>query len=134
MAQAVERKARVDRPLVSVLVPTFEQAHFIGRALASLQAQTLAEWEAVIVDDGSQDGTGEAVAPFLADARIRYLRLPANEGLGRALNVALDAAAAPLVAYLPSDDVYYPRHLELLAAARQGAPHAVVGQSGGRWQ
>lgn len=121
------------RPRVSVLVPTFEQAHFIARALASLQAQTLDAWEAVVVDDGSRDATAAVVAPFLEDARIRYLALDANEGLGRALNVALDATAAPLVAYLPSDDVLYPRHLETLAAALAAAPEAVLAVSGVRW-
>jgi hypothetical protein len=120
-------------PRVSVLVPTFEQAHFIARALASLQAQTLDTWEAVVVDDGSRDATAAAVAPFLEDARIRYLALDANEGLGRALNVALDATAAPLVAYLPGDDVLYPRHLETLAAALAAAPEAVLAVSGVRW-
>jgi hypothetical protein len=120
-------------PRVSVLVPTFEQAHFIARALASLQAQTLDAWEAVVVDDGSRDATAAVVAPFLEDARIRYLALVANEGLGRALNVALDATTAPLVAYLPSDDVIYPRHLETLAAALAAAPDAVLAVSGVRW-
>jgi hypothetical protein len=121
------------QPRVSVLVPTFEQAHFIARALASLQAQTLGAWEAVVVDDGSRDATAAVVAPFLEDARIRYLALDANEGLGRALNVALDATTAPLVAYLPSDDVLYPRHLESLAAALAAAPAAVLAVSGVRW-
>ncbi|MFS2024627.1 glycosyltransferase [Massilia sp. CT11-137] len=126
------------QPRVSVLVPTFDQAHFIARALASLQAQTLDAWEAVVVDDGSRDATAAVVAPFLDDARIRYLALDANEGLGRALNVALDATTAPLVAYLPADDVFYPRHLETLAAALGAAlgaaSEAVLAVSGVRWR
>ncbi|WP_036168203.1 glycosyltransferase family 2 protein [Massilia sp. 9096] len=80
-------------PLVSVLMPTFEQAAFIGRALASLQAQT--RWELIIVDDGAEDDTAQVLEPWLDDERIRYQRLPHNEGFGRALNRALDAAAAP---------------------------------------
>lgn len=119
-------------PAVSVLMPSFEQAAFIGRALASLQGQTLRDWEALVVDDGSAGGTAEAVAPFLADPRIRYTRLERNEGLGRALNTALDGTAAPLVAYLPSDDVFYPRHLELLADALGAAPQAVLAFAGMR--
>jgi hypothetical protein len=113
-------------------MPTFEQSHFLPRALASLRAQTLDAWEAVIVDDGSRDATWRAAAPFLEDGRIRYLRLPHNEGLGRALNVALDHAGAALVAYLPSDDVIYPRHLEQLAAALDAAPQAVLAYAGVR--
>lgn len=125
MAQLMPRPmSRV--PLVSVLVPAFEQAGFIGRALASLQRQTLRDWEALVVDDGSEDDTAAAVAPFLADPRIRTLRLPRNEGLGRALNTALDGTSAPLVAYLPGDDVFYPRHLETLAAALNDVPDDVL--------
>lgn len=119
-------------PIISVLMPSFEQAAFIGRALASLQGQTLRDWEALVVDDGSEDGTAQAVAPYLADARIRYVRLPRNEGLGRALNTALDGTKAPLVAYLPSDDVYYPRHLQQLAEALAESPHAVLAHAGMR--
>jgi hypothetical protein len=119
-------------PQVSVLMPTFEQSHFLPRALASLQAQTLDAWEAVIVDDGSRDATWRAAAPFLQDPRIRYLRLPHNEGLGRALNVALDRAAADLVAYLPSDDLMYPRHLATLAGTLDAAPQAMLAYAGVR--
>lgn len=119
-------------PRVSVLMPTFEQSHFLPRALASLQAQTLADWQAVVVDDGSRDGTWRAVAPFLEDGRIRYLRLADNEGLGRALNVALDHAEADLMAYLPSDDVMYPRHLEQLEATLAASPQAVLAYAGVR--
>jgi hypothetical protein len=118
-------------PRVSVLVPTFEQAGFIGRALASLQDQTLRDWEALVVDDGSEDDTAQAVAPFLADPRIRYTRLARNEGLGRALNTALDGTTAPLVAYLPSDDVFYPRHLALLADVLDAALAAVLDDAPG---
>jgi hypothetical protein len=119
-------------PMVSVLMPTYEQAAFIGRALASLQAQTLARWELIIVDDGSQDDTALALAlaPWLSDARIRYQRLAHNEGLGRALNRALDAASAPLIAYLPSDDVFHADHLERLAAALAESPDVVLACSG----
>lgn len=117
-------------PRVSVLMPSFEQSHFLPRALASLQAQILSEWQALIVDDGSQDATWQAAAPFLEDRRIRYLRLPHNEGLGRALNVALDHAGADLLAYLPSDDVFYPQHLGQLAAALDADPQAVLAYAG----
>src|SRR3989442_427703 len=101
-------------PLVSVLMPTFNQAAFIQRALASLLAQTLIRWELVIVDDGSSDDTRTRIEPYLADARIQYHRLDENQGLGAALNVALQMARAPLVAYLPSDDIYFRDHLAAL--------------------
>jgi hypothetical protein len=119
-------------PRVSVLIPTFEQAHFIRRALESLCAQSFTDWEAVIVDDGSLDHTLEAVAPWLADERIRYLRMARNGGLGAALNAGFDQTNAPLVAYLPSDDVWYREHLAQLVACLEAAPHAVLACSGVR--
>ncbi len=119
-------------PRVSVLIPTFDQAAFIPRALDSLLAQTLTEWEALVVDDGSPDGTGAAVAPYLRDGRVRYERLERNGGLGAALNRALDRARAPLIAYLPSDDVYYPEHLATLAGCLDEHPDAALAYSGMR--
>jgi hypothetical protein len=119
-------------PRVSVLMPTYEQASFIPRALDSLRAQSLAQWEAIIVDDGSRDDTRDAVAPWLADARIRYIRLERNTGLGHALNVALAQARAPYVAYLPSDDVFYREHLARLVALLDRAPAAVLAHAGMR--
>ncbi|HJV87372.1 MAG TPA: glycosyltransferase family A protein [Noviherbaspirillum sp.] len=124
--------AETHTPSVSVLVPTFEQAHFIARGLDSLQAQSLIDWEAIIIDDGSEDGTAEAVSAFMDDARIRYHRLSGNTGLGHALNEALSRARAPLIAYLPSDDVYYRNHLDHLKACLDANHDAALAYSGVR--
>ncbi|MDQ3947214.1 MAG: glycosyltransferase, partial [Actinomycetota bacterium] len=107
-------------PLVSVLMPTFEQAAFLPGAVRSLLGQTLAHWELIIVDDGSEDDTPSAAAGFAGDARISYLRLPGNRGLGAALNEGLRRSSAPCVAYLPSDDRYDPGHLAALVDAAAG--------------
>ena len=115
---------------VSVLMPTFQQAHFIRRAVESLLAQTMADWELVVVDDGSLDETRREVTPYLADARIHYHRLDWNQGLGAALNYALARARASLIAYLPSDDVYYADHLASLATSLDLHPEAVLAYSG----
>jgi hypothetical protein len=117
-------------PRVSVLMPTYEQAAFLGRAVASVLAQTMTDWELVVVDDGSPDATAAAVEPFQADPRVRLLRLPANQGLGAALNAGLDASTAPVVAYLPSDDRWDPWHLEALY--RLAAAETVLMWSGCR--
>ncbi|HJV52272.1 MAG TPA: glycosyltransferase [Noviherbaspirillum sp.] len=119
-------------PSVSVLMPTFEQSCFIARALDSLLAQTLADWEAIIVDDGSRDGTAQVVQPYLSDPRIRYRRFAQNRGLGAALNQGLADAQGAFIAYLPSDDVYYSDHLLILAACLQQAPDAVLAHAGVR--
>ncbi|MEA2530636.1 MAG: hypothetical protein QOG89_2280 [Thermomicrobiales bacterium] len=113
-------------------MPTFKQAAFVRRALESLLAQTLSDWELIIVDDASPDETAELIRPFFDDARIRHLRLEQNRGLGAALNLALDLAAADLIAYLPSDDVFYEEHLSSLVAALAADPAAILAFSGVR--
>jgi hypothetical protein len=116
-------------PQVSVLMPTYEQAAFVERALDSLQAQTLTDWEAIVVDASHSHATAELVEPWLADPRVRYVRI-SEQGLGHALNHALALARAPLVAYLPSDDVIYRDHLQSLKAALDADPHAVLAHAG----
>jgi glycosyltransferase involved in cell wall biosynthesis len=128
--QSKQPTAPAALPRVSVLMPTFEQAAFIGRALESLRAQTLADWELIIVDDGSRDATPQALIPFLDDPRISYTRLARNQGLGHALNLGLEQARAPYIAYLPSDDVIYPAHLASLAALLDADAGAVLAYAG----
>jgi glycosyltransferase involved in cell wall biosynthesis len=100
---------------VSVLVPVHDQAAFLPRALESLLAQAEPGWEAVVVDDGSPDPDAVAAAvKAVADPRISLQRHAPNRGLGATLNTALDATAAPVVAYLPADDVWFPDHLTTL--------------------
>ncbi len=116
---------------VAVLVPTYRQAAFLARALESLLAQSFEDWEAVVVDDASPDETWQVLAPYLArDSRIRAIRLQANVDLGGALNEGLAATTAPLVAYLPSDDVWYSDHLASLVATLDGHPDAVLAHAG----
>jgi glycosyltransferase involved in cell wall biosynthesis len=115
---------------VSVLMPTYMQAALIRRAIESVCAQTMTSWQLVIVDDGSPDGTREVVKRYLDDDRIIYVRLERNIGLGAALNRALALASAPLIAYLPSDDLYYADHVESLAAELERNPEAVLAFSG----
>lgn len=123
----------MSEPQISVLMPTFNQAPFIRRALASLCCQSLREWELLIVDDGSTDNTHELVQPYLHDERIQYRRLPENQGRGVALNRALDEVQAPAIAYLPADDVYYEEHLATLLATLAGNPDATLVYSGVRY-
>jgi hypothetical protein len=101
-----------------VIVPAHladtSQAAFLSAAMDCLLAQTLQDWEAVVVDDGSP----RPVEPLLPhDRRIRLVRHDRNRGLGSALNTGLDATTAPYVAYLPVDDLIVPEHLATLASA-----------------
>lgn len=121
------------KPRVSVLMPTYGQAHFIARALDSLCQQRFGDWELIIVDDASPDDTAAAVRPYLTDERIHYHRLDENRGRGGALNHALRHARAPLIAYLPSDDVYYADHLASLVAKLEENATAVLAYAGVRY-
>ncbi|MDP9417314.1 MAG: glycosyltransferase family 2 protein, partial [Actinomycetota bacterium] len=119
-------------PRVAVIVPSYEAQAFLPRALDSLLAQTYDDWEAVLVDDGSPTPVADVAKPWLEDPRIRLEQLPDNTGLGRALNVGLDASSAPYVTYLPADDVLHADHLASLAAALDAEPGAVLAISGVR--
>lgn len=109
-----------DGPSVSVIVPAYGVAPLIGEALASLQAQTRPDWEAIVVDDGDQD-----VAPVLGtlatDERIRLLRTD-NGGLAVARNRAAGVAKAPLLALLDGDDAYFPNYVEDMLAVFDDRP------------
>ncbi|MHA4809955.1 glycosyltransferase family 2 protein [Flavitalea flava] len=99
---------------ITILMPTFKQASFISRAIRSLQLQEFTNWELIIIDDGSPDDTEEMVYPFLKDKRIRYSRNKFNRGLGACLNEGLRRSTFDFIAYLPSDDVFYRDHLQVL--------------------
>ena len=115
-------------PRVAVLVPVHDQAAFLPRALGSLLAQDLADFECLVVDDGSTDGPSVP-----DDPRVRLLRTEDNRGLGAALNTALDATTAPVVAYLPADDAWDVDHLHRLLGVLDGAPDSDLAWSGVRW-
>lgn len=121
------------RPRVSVLMPTFKQAAFIRRALESLCAQTCTDWELIIIDDGSPDETHAIVAQYRADQRIHYHRLDRNLGLGMALTIATEQARGEYIAYLPSDDVYYPDHLQRLVELLDEQRAIYLAYGGVRW-
>lgn len=121
------------KPSVSVILPAYEQHAFLPRALGSLREQTLGDWEAIVVDASHGDGTHDAIQPWLADPRIRYHRIPEG-GLGRALNHGLQLAQAPLIAYLPCDDLWYRDHLAGLKALLDAQPDKLLAHSGVRYR
>jgi glycosyltransferase involved in cell wall biosynthesis len=98
-------------PAVSVVIPAYNYARFLPRALASVMAQSLGDFEVVIVDDGSTDETPLVVRPFLADGRVRYHRI-ANGGPSRARNAGIDLARGGRVAFLDADDFWMADKLE----------------------
>jgi succinoglycan biosynthesis protein ExoO len=101
-------------PTVSVITPAYNVAPYIGQCIESLQAQTLADWEMIIVDDASTDETAAAVQRYLGDPRIQYLRNEQNLGPGATRNRALDAAQGEWIAIVDADDWIAPERLEKL--------------------
>jgi glycosyltransferase involved in cell wall biosynthesis len=106
-------------PAITVVVPVRDGAAYLGRALESVRRQTFADWELVAVDDGSVDTTPRLLYEWaLVDHRVRALRHRVNAGVSAARNTALRAARGEWVAYLDSDDEFYPDHLARVWAER----------------
>jgi glycosyltransferase involved in cell wall biosynthesis len=112
-----------DPPQIAVIVPAYGVAHLVGEALASLQAQTFLDWECLVIDDGAPDDVAGAVAPYLADSRIRFLATD-NGGVGCARNRAIARTRAPYIALLDGDDLLRPRYLERMVVALDSDPQA----------
>jgi glycosyltransferase involved in cell wall biosynthesis len=121
------------RPLVSVVVPTYNYGRFIGETLDSLRAQTYEEWECVIVDDGSTDDTEEVVARVSErDPRVRYVR-QANQRQAVAKNTGLADARGRYVQFLDADDLLEPRKLERQVEFLEANPAADIVYGGARY-
>ena len=118
-------------PRVAVIVPAYGVAHLVGEALASLRAQSFAEWECWVVDDGAPDDVAGAVAPYLADPRIHLLET-GHGGVSCARNRAIARSRAPYVALLDGDDLLRPRYLERMVAALDAEPDARLVTCDGR--
>lgn len=107
---------------VSVIIPARNAAGTLGETIASLQAQTLEQWEAIVVDDGSTDGTGELARSLATDdPRVRVLDGP-GRGVSAARNVGLAAARHPLLAFLDADDLVRPTLYERTAVRLEREP------------
>jgi len=96
-------------PRVSIILPAYNHETYVGAAIQSALAQTLDDFELIIINDGSTDGTGMVIEQF-ADPRIRYF-CQENQGLSAALNRGLSLARGEYFGFLPSDDVYEPEKL-----------------------
>ncbi len=101
-------------PKVSVIMPAYNHGRYIGEAIQSVLNQTYADWELMIVNDGSTDSTADAVARF-DDRRIHYI-FQTNKGVSEARNVAIGASSGEYLAFLDADDLFHPWNLETQVA------------------
>lgn len=109
-------------PRFSVVIPLFNKRAFIRRAVLSVLRQDLADLELLVVDDGSTDGSVEAIAD-LQHPRIRIIRQP-NGGEGAARNTGIAHACGPWIAFLDADDAWWPAHLSELERVSAAFPSA----------
>jgi glycosyltransferase involved in cell wall biosynthesis len=114
--------------MFTVVIPLFDKAAYLQRALDSVYAQSLAPAEILIVNDGSTDG-GDAIARRQPDPRVRVIDQP-NRGVSVARNVGLEAAREPFVAFLDADDCWRPGFLAAMREAIEAVPGAVLYAAG----
>jgi glycosyltransferase involved in cell wall biosynthesis len=113
-------------PTVSVIIPAYNAADYIGRTLESLRAQSFGDFEAIVVDDGSRDETAEVVRRFAeSDPRVRLIR-QANAGVAAARNRAIAEARGRYIANLDADDMWRPTFLERTVGALEAAGEDAV--------
>lgn len=111
-------------PTVSVIIPTYNRAHLVARAICSVIAQTYQDFEIIVVDDASKDNTEEVVRR-LGDHRIRYIQHEGNRGGSAARNTGIRAAHGEYIAFLDSDDEWLPEKLERQVASLRAKPSGV---------
>ncbi len=116
---------------VSVIIPTYNRPENTIKAISSVLSQTRNENEIIVVDDGSTDGTREALDPLIGD--IIYIRHPFNQGVSAARNTGILAAGAPYISFLDSDDLWLPRKLEEQLNFFSANPDAKICQTEEVW-
>lgn len=103
----------IKKNIVSIITPTYNSSKLIAMTIESVIEQKYPEWEMIIIDDCSTDDTEKIVNQYmLKDKRIKFIKLESNCGAGKARNIGLKNAKGRFIAYLDSDDIWYPDKLE----------------------
>lgn len=121
----VSAPANDNKPLVSIIVPTYNRPEMLASALRSIQSQTFQDFEVIVVNDAGVD-VAPIVAHFNTKGTIRYINKETNQGLAAARNTGIRAAHGKYIAYLDDDDTYYPDHLETLVNFLEGETFQVA--------
>jgi len=118
-----------NQPLVSVILPTYNRAHIVSKALQSVLAQTYRNFEVIVIDDGSTDNTKEIITNIACkDPRVKYFRNNENKGPAGARNVGINLAKGELIAFIDDDVEWFSDKLERQVNLLQTLPedYAVV--------
>jgi glycosyltransferase involved in cell wall biosynthesis len=118
-------------PDVSVIIPTYNRRAMVREAIDSVLAQSFQDFELVVIDDGSTDGTDQQVSQ-LTDDRIRFERIE-HRGPAGARNRGVELARAPMIAFLDSDDLWAPAKLERHFVFMRANPDCAISQTGEVW-
>ncbi|WP_179351892.1 glycosyltransferase family 2 protein [Winogradskyella vidalii] len=116
-------------PLVSIIIPTYNRSHLIGETLNSVLAQTYENWECIVVDDGSTDGTDLLLATYCQqDSRIQYHHRPKDrpKGGNTCRNYGFELSKGDYVNWFDSDDLYLPEALQTISSAFEIMTDVVV--------
>ena len=100
------------KPMVSVLISSYNMANYLPRSIASIQAQTYENWELLVINDGSLDNTKDVLRKYENDYKIRIVHNKENLGLIKSLNKGLKLAKGKYIARLDADDISLPNRLE----------------------
>jgi len=119
-----------NKPLVSVIIPTYNRAWIVKEAIDSVLEQNFHDYELIVVDDGSVDNTPTILKAYAK--KIRVLRQP-NQGVSAARNRGIAAASGRLVSFLDSDDLWLPGKLSAQVKFFNDHPEAVINQTQERW-
>jgi len=112
-----------DNPLVSVIIPAYNSEKYIRRALESVFSQTYTHYELIVVDDGSSDSTKDIVLEYANKLQYFY---QTNAGASSARNYGIKSSKGTLIAFLDSDDLWYPEKLKIQVDAYLNEPDAVL--------
>lgn len=116
---------------VSIIIPTFNRAGKVVRAISSVLDQTFTDFEIIVVDDGSTDRTEKAISRF--NNRIQYIAHPTNLGVSSARNTGIKRSLAPFIAFLDSDDLWLPKKLKVQMEFLERNSNTLVCQTDEIW-
>lgn len=121
------QKNRINQPLISIVMPIYNTISFLPAALQSIQAQTHTNWELIVIDDRSTDGSWDVIQKFAKkDKRIRAFRNRQNKGVSFTANKATKLAKSQFIARMDSDDIATPKRLAVQLKFLQRHPQVIA--------
>jgi len=123
-AEDGDNLAIADKPLISVIIPTHNRKEILKMALESVMKQTYPNYEVIVIDDASIDGTSDWISTHYPD--IGFIRLDKQGGPAKARNEGIKAARGELIAFLDSDDIWLPEYLQLQVSALAHNPASIM--------